>query len=126
MIILSCLLLADDVVLLSEKVVGLQTQRNSLQRAASSIQLKIDMSKSKITVFRKGGYLGSRERWTYDGVVIPVVNMYKYLGVFFSTKLNFTVTCCDFSSKAKYAALCIMQRLRMLNNNSLELFFESV
>ena len=35
------LLLADGVVLLSETVVGLQAQLNSLQRAASSLQLKL-------------------------------------------------------------------------------------
>ena len=71
------LLLADDVVLLSETVIGLQTQLNSLQRASSSLQLKVNMSKSNIVVFRKGGYLGARERWTYDSVVLPAVNVYK-------------------------------------------------
>ena len=40
------LLLADDPVLLSETVIGLQTQLNSLQRASSSLQLKVNMSKS--------------------------------------------------------------------------------
>ena len=118
------LLLADDVVLLSETVVGLQTQLNSLQRAASFLKLRVNMSKSNIIVFRKGGYLGARERWVYDSVVMHVVNVYKYLGVLFSTKLSFTATCCDLSSKAKNAALCIMQRLRMLSNNSLELFLK--
>ena len=83
------MLLADDVVLLSETVIGLQTQLNSLQRASSSLQLKVNMGKSNIVVFRKGGYLGARERWTYDSVVLPVVNVYKYLGVLFSTKLSF-------------------------------------
>ena len=71
------LLLADDVALLLETVIGLQTQLNSLQRASSSLQLKVNMSKSNIVVFRKGGYLGARERWTYDSVVLPVVNVYK-------------------------------------------------
>ena len=60
----------------------------------------------------------------YDSVVMPVVNVYKYFGVLFFTKLSFTATCCDLSSKAKNAAICIMQRLRMLNNNSLELFLK--
>ena len=81
-----------------------QTQLNSLQRAASSLQLKVNMSKSNIIVFRKGGYLGARERWMYDSVVMPVVNVYKYLGVLFSTKISFTATCCDLSSQAKNAA----------------------
>ena len=61
------LLLADDVVLLSETVIGLQTQLSSLQRASSSLQLNVNMS--NIVVFRKGGYLGASERWTYDSVV---------------------------------------------------------
>ena len=71
------LLLADDVVLLSKTVIGLQTQLNSLQRASSSLRLKVNVSKSNIVVFRKGGYLGARERWTYDSVVLPAVNVYK-------------------------------------------------
>ena len=49
---------------------------------------------------------------------------YNYLGVRFSTKLSFTAACCDLTSKAKNAVLCIMQILRMLNNNNLELFFK--
>ena len=39
------LVLADDVVLMSETVIGLQTQLNSLHRAAVSLQLKINMTK---------------------------------------------------------------------------------
>ena len=110
--------------LLSETVIGLQTQLNSLQRASSSLQLKVNMSKSNIVVFRKGGYLGARERWTYDSVVLPVVNAYKYLGILFSTKLSFTASCCYLTSQARNAVLCIMQKLRMLNNNSFELFLK--
>ena len=52
------------------------------------------------------------------------MNVYKYLGVLFSTKLSFTASCYDLTSKAKNAVLCIMQKLRMLNNNSFELFLK--
>ncbi|WP_419592448.1 RNA-directed DNA polymerase, partial [Thiolapillus sp.] len=112
------LLLADDVILVSETVVGLQTQLNSLQNAASELELKVNMNKSNIIVFRKGGYLGARERWTYSGVVLPVVNVYKYLGIYFTTRLSFVSACKDLASRAKNALLCILKRLRMLNNNS--------
>ena len=44
--------------------------------------------------------------------------------VLFSTKLSFTASCYDLTSKAKKAVLCIMQRLQMLNNNSFELFLK--
>ena len=56
------LLFADDMILLSETVIGLQTQLNSLFSAASRLQLKVNMNKSNIVMFRKGGYLGARER----------------------------------------------------------------
>ena len=43
---------------------------------------------------------------------------YNYFGVRFSTKFGFTAAGYDFTSKATNALLCIMQILRMLNNNS--------
>ena len=49
------LLFADDMILLSQTVIGLQTQLNSLFSAASRLQLKVNMNKSNIVVFRKGG-----------------------------------------------------------------------
>ena len=67
--------------------------------------------------------MGARERWTYD-VVLPAVNVYKYLSVLFSMKLSFTASYYDLTSKAKNAVLCIMQKLRMLNTNSFELFLK--
>ena len=77
------LLLADDVVLMSETVIGLQTQLNCLFRAATRLQLNVNLSKSNIIVFRKGGYLGRREQWSYNRMRMPVVNIYKYLGIYF-------------------------------------------
>ena len=52
------------------------------------------------------------------------MNVYKYLGVLFSTKPSFIASCYDLTSKAKNAVLCIMQKLRTLNNNSFELFLK--
>ena len=51
-----------------------------------------------------------------------LVRAEKESGVLFSTKLSFTASCYDLTSKAKNAVLCIMQKLRMSNNNSFELF----
>jgi hypothetical protein len=118
------LLLADDVVLLSETVVGLQTQLNNLQNATTALKLKVNINKSNIIVFRKGGYLGVRERWTYDSVMMPVVNVYKYLGIVLSTRLSFVTSCKDLASRAQNALLCIMKRLSSFNNISLKLFLK--
>jgi hypothetical protein len=115
------LLLADDIVLISETVVGLQTQLNSLNRASISLGLKVNMDKSNIIVFRKGGYLAARESWVFNGMIMPVVNMYKYLGIYLSTKLSFTAACKDLGSRAKNAFLYVNQRLSKLGNNSVNL-----
>ena len=47
------LLWADDVILMSVTFVGLQAQFNSLQLAASELELKVNMNKSNILVFSK-------------------------------------------------------------------------
>ena len=124
MLELFILLLADDIVLMSETIVGLQTQLNSLQRAALNLNLKVNMNKSNILVFRKGGYLEVREKWFFNGSEMQVVNAYRYLGIYFSTKLSFSTACKDIASKAKKALLAIMQKLHALNNNSVTVFLK--
>ena len=88
---LMILLFADDMILLFESVIGLQTQLNNLFSAASRLQLKVNMNKSNIVVFRKGGYLGAKERWVYDDCVMKVVNSINILVYVFLQGLVFTM-----------------------------------
>ena len=118
------LLLADDIILCSETVVGLQNQLNILQRAACKLHLIVNLDKSNIIVFRKGGYLAEKEKWTYNGEQMPVVNVYKYLGIYLSTRLSFSAACRDVASKAKRALLYIIQRLRQYNCSSIHVFLK--
>ena len=80
--------------------------------------------KTKCFLSRKGGYLGARERWIYDGVVMPAVNVYKYLGIYFTTRLSFVSACKDLASRAMNALVYVLQKLYLLNNNSLEVFLK--
>ena len=64
------------------------------------------MDKSNIVVFRKGGYLGARESCIHDDCMMKVVNSYKYLGIYFSTRLSFYHACQDLVNRAKKALLC--------------------
>ena len=110
-------------ILISETVIGLQTQLNNLFSAASRLQLQINMNKSNIVVFGKGGYLGARERWVYEDCMMKVVNSYKYLGICFSTRLSFYHACQDLVSRAKRALPCIMSKLCRTDCNSIKVFF---
>ena len=117
------LLFADDLVLLSETVVGLQRQLNNLYTSSRKLDLKVNMSKTNIIVFRKGGYLAEREQWYFGRERVTVVNAYKYLGLYFSTRLSFTYTCNDLMSKAKNAIYMILRNMYRFQNSSIDVFF---
>ena len=82
------------------------------------------MNKSNIVIFRKGAYLGARERWVYDDCMTKVVNFYKYLGISFSTRLSFYHACQDLVSRAKRTLLCIMSKLYRIDCNWINVFLK--
>ena len=56
------LLFADDIVLLSETVIGLQNQLNSFYQSVNKLEHNVNLDKSNIIVFRKCGHLAVREK----------------------------------------------------------------
>ena len=117
------LLFADDIVLLSSTPHGLQRQINNLKIASTSLGLTVNLDKTKVMVFCKGGFLGRRERWTYGNHVLEVVNSYKYLGFLLTTKLSFNIACDEFVSKAKGKVLDIMKTMWCIGSLNTQLFF---
>ena len=69
------LLFADDAVIFSESVEGLQTSLDSLESYCKKWNLQVNISKTKIMVFRKGGNLRQNEKWTYAGENIEIVSI---------------------------------------------------
>jgi hypothetical protein len=49
------------------------------------------MDKTKIIVFRNGGKLKHNEKWYYKGKSLEVVSFYKYLGIIFTSKLQWSL-----------------------------------
>ena len=80
---------------------GLQNQINSLEKASKSLGLTVNLDKTKIMVFRKGGHIAAGEKWFLYGKELEIVNRYKYLGYTLTTKLSSVCACEDFASKAK-------------------------
>ena len=68
------LLFADDVILLSNTIVGLQNQLDSLKRVADRLYLTVNLGKTNIMVFRMGGHLATREKWLYSNAVVKATN----------------------------------------------------
>ena len=118
------LLFADDVVLVSDTVVGLQNQLNLLCQVSKRLDLVINLDKSDIVIFRKGGFLSTHEKWFFDDKRMNVVNIYKYLGVLLSTRLSFTSALEDNAVRAKKAVILLLKTLWRLDDHSPGIFLK--
>ena len=117
------LLFADDIVLISTTPIGLQNQLNSLKTASDEIGLSVNLDKTKVMTFRKGGFLGRREKWYYGGTRLEVVNNYKYLGFTMTTKLSTEVALAEYAGRAKNRIISIFRALHKLGPIDVNLFF---
>ena len=75
------LLFADDVTLLATTPSGLQNQLNCLRDCCVKMGMEVNEAKTKVMVFRKGGYLGKHEKWYYAGKSMNVINSFIYIWV---------------------------------------------
>ena len=75
------LLYADDLVLVSSTVIGLQRGFNQLSKYCEDWGMKINVDKTKCMAIKKGLKYGAKEKWFYEGVRINNVKCFKYLGV---------------------------------------------
>lgn len=96
----------------------------SLSESAKRLGLVVNLDKSNIVVFRNGGFLGEREKWLFDGLEIKTVNMYKYLGIFMSSKLSFQHTFKDLAERARKGVSAIMRFLWTVGEFSPTVFFK--
>ena len=115
---------ADDVALLSTTPAGLQRQLDSLSSASKHLGLSINNRKTKVMVFRRGGFLAKGERWSIGGENLEVVNRYKYLGFIFTTKISLTAPLDDQAVRAKQKTVQLLRTMRSLHTQSVTVFFK--
>ena len=72
------MLFADDIILMSASIAGLQNQLNVLHDSTQRLYLNVNLSKTKVMIFRKGGHLSVKEQWVFGNQRLEVVNSYKY------------------------------------------------
>ena len=98
---LNCLMFADDVVLLSESSEGLQNCLNRLSKYCAKWQLTINLSKTKVVIFNKGGHRIKKFGFTLNDGDLCVEQMYTYLGIPFTSNGSFKQACVSLTDKAK-------------------------
>jgi len=96
---LHILLFADDMVLLSTSPVFLQRKINTLQAYFSSLGLEVNLAKTKIVIFRKGGRVALGTKFYYGEEEIEIVPSYTYLGVPFHFTGTFLNAATHFKNK---------------------------
>ena len=118
-------LFADDAVLFSNTLEGLQLSLDKLQAYCERWNLTVNVDKTKIMVFRKGGILSRREKWLYNGADIELVNQFNYLGIIFTPGGSFiqaTKTLSDKALRALCSLLSITKHLDIPLNIMINLF----
>jgi hypothetical protein len=96
----------------------------SSSRNADCLELKVNLEKSSIVIFRNGGHIGRSEKWFFKGEQICVVNQYKYLGVWFSTRLSFSHTVEHQTRKAIAGSMAVLRTLWQVGDLSPQLLFK--
>ena len=101
------LLYADDIANCADTVRNLQIQLNIVELFCLNTGMVVNIGKTKIIVFRNGGFLSSNEKWYYQSQQIEVVSFYKYMGILFTPKLVWTKTKENLAEKANKAIITI-------------------
>ena len=123
------MLFADDVVLFSDTIVGLQRLLNCLESYCKTWKLSVNLAKTKIMVFKAGGYLSKAEKWFFNGKRVEVVSYYKYLGIMFSCRLIWSMATKTLAQQSRKAFMGIVKATRkigMLPHNTFFKIFDTM
>ena len=102
-----CLMYADDVANCAETRVRLQRQINLIGEFCNIKEMKVNLNKTEIIVFRNGGPLRNYERWNLEGTPIRTTSEYKYMGLIFTPKLPWSKAKRKLAAQARKAVFCI-------------------
>ncbi|OXA44553.1 LINE-1 retrotransposable element ORF2 protein [Folsomia candida] len=94
---------ADDTVVLAYTPVHLQQKINILRSYFDELGLKVNLSKTKVMVFRRGGRLQHGLDFRYGEDKVEIVSEYTYLGVPFSSSGVFVKAAKHFKQKGMAA-----------------------
>ena len=87
---------ADDMVVLSESAYGMKLKIKALEEYFASLSLSVNIDKTKILVFQKGGRISRKLNFEYNGTRLEIVSKYTYLGVVFSSSGKFVNAAVEF------------------------------
>ena len=122
------LLFADDLIMFAESKIELQRLLNKLHEYCSQWDLKVNIDKTNVIVFRNGGYLRKYEKCFYGNIQLKVVTYYKYLGLVISSRLSWYMcqkTLAEQAAKALFGLKASLNKFGILSANLLFKIFDT-
>ena len=86
------LLYADDMILFSDSIDGLQRELNALHECSKSWDLRVNIKKTKIVISRKSSKINENETFYIGECDSEVVDSFNYLGLCFYYYGRYTQT----------------------------------
>ena len=108
---INCLMWADDIILMSEKVEGLQQCINNLEKYCMKWKLEINIKKIEVLIFNKTGAKMKSIRFYLGKKLLENVNQYIYLGFRIAASGTFKHGIQSLIDKAKRAWFSIQSML---------------
>ena len=122
----SCLLWADDLILLSSSPVGLQNAINKTHLFYTNLGLQMNAKKTKVLVFNPRGIKIKNENFSVGGVPLEIADEYQYLGIKLKPSGSFKFAVNELFEKANKAWFAISnvlyQHKKLAVRKALQLF----
>lgn len=103
---------ADDAALFSKTREGLQEGLDALYDYCQKWELVVNIEKTKVMVFRRGGMLSMEDHWFYGDCRLDIVDRFCYLGIIFSTSGKFNIAQATLAEQASKAVFSLKNKLR--------------
>ena len=117
---------ADDIANVADAVHHLQKQLDNLHVFCTNYGMRVNLKKTKIMVFRRGGIIRKCEKWFLNKESLQTVSQYKYLGTFFTPFLKWGKTHQHQVAQAHKALLLIKKFLHICTNAKIQDAFFSI
>ena len=119
---ISCLVYADDLVIMSTCHVSLQKCITNLEKYCTKWKLEVNLKKTKIVIFNKQGSLIKKHKFLYKKQLLQNTREYKYLGFTFSCSGLDHPGILNLLKQAKKAWFTIQQSLSKSMNKHLQTY----
>ena len=119
---INCLIYADDLVIMSTSVEGLQECLNKLATYCNKWKLQVNLKKPKIILFNRQGSLIKNHCFLFMSNNIEVTKQYKYLGFIFSCAGSTIVGVRNLINQAQKAWFSIKYYLSSSKNKNIDTY----